>query len=63
MGAQVRNDGATGEFDKMNFAHSASMKSVFSGVFGMNSFRENQLQVINAALLGHDCFVLMPTGQ
>jgi len=35
---------------------------VFRSTFGLHDFRPNQLETINAALLGHDCFVLMPTG-
>jgi RecQ family ATP-dependent DNA helicase len=31
-------------------------------VFKLNSFRQNQLESVNAALAGKDCFVLMPTG-
>ncbi|KAM7363739.1 recQ-like DNA helicase Blm [Cochliomyia hominivorax] len=56
------NDGITGEFDGLNFEHSDRMMQVLRYQFGLKSFRPNQLQVINAALLGHDCFVLMPTG-
>ncbi|XP_065093126.1 recQ-like DNA helicase Blm isoform X2 [Ochlerotatus camptorhynchus] len=58
----VRNDGLSGEFDGMNHPHSEQMKIVFHETFGLRSYRPNQLQVINATLLGHDCFVLMPTG-
>jgi hypothetical protein len=60
--AGVKNDGTTGEFDGFNFPHSTEMKLIFSETFGLKSFRPNQLQVINATLQQHDCFVLMPTG-
>lgn len=58
----MRNDCASGEFDGLNFPHSKELLKMFHQKFGLKSFRPNQLQVINAALLGYDCFVLMPTG-
>ncbi|KAF4522459.1 hypothetical protein B566_EDAN002543 [Ephemera danica] len=58
----VRNDGATGEFSGYNFPHSAELKKVFRERFGLHNFRPNQVEAINAALLGNDCFILMPTG-
>ncbi|CAK1542004.1 unnamed protein product [Leptosia nina] len=60
--AGTKNDGITGEFDGLNYPHSSLMMEMFKEKFGLKSFRPNQLQVINATLLGHDCFVLMPTG-
>lgn len=44
------------------FEHSQQLQSVFRRTFGLHNFRPNQLETINAAMLGHDCFVLMPTG-
>ncbi|KAA0194506.1 hypothetical protein HAZT_HAZT005099 [Hyalella azteca] len=55
----VRNDGPTGEFSGMNYPHT---KLMLHKCFGLRRFRENQKEIVNAALLGKDCFVLMPTG-
>ena len=60
--AGVKNDATTGEFDGNNFPHSAEMQMYFQHKFGLKSYRSNQLQAINAVLLGFDCFILMPTG-
>ncbi|CAG5074141.1 Similar to Blm: Bloom syndrome protein homolog (Drosophila melanogaster) [Cotesia congregata] len=57
----IQNAGLTKEFDR-EYPHSAELKKLFRTKFGLISFRPNQLQVMNAALTGHDCFVLMPTG-
>ena len=58
----VRNDGGSGEFDGFNFSHSKDLLTTFRNLFGLQEFRPNQLQAINASLLNHDCFILMPTG-
>ncbi|KOX69173.1 Bloom syndrome protein like protein [Melipona quadrifasciata] len=57
-----KNDGVSGEFDGLTYPHSREMLKVFRQKFGLYSFRPNQLQAINAVILGFDCFVLMPTG-
>ncbi|KAL2093005.1 hypothetical protein ACEWY4_010317 [Coilia grayii] len=49
-------------FRGFNFPHSAEMMKIFHKRFGLHQFRFNQLEAINATLLGEDTFVLMPTG-
>ncbi|NXW62620.1 BLM protein, partial [Eurystomus gularis] len=49
-------------FRGVRFSHSEAMMNIFHKKFGLHSFRTNQLEAINAALLGEDCFILMPTG-
>ncbi|XP_009870914.1 PREDICTED: Bloom syndrome protein [Apaloderma vittatum] len=56
------NNPALERFRGMKFPHSEEMMAVFHRKFGLHSFRTNQLEAINAALLGEDCFILMPTG-
>ncbi|CAI9742264.1 syndrome homolog isoform X1 [Octopus vulgaris] len=54
--------GTSSEFDGFHFPHSDDMLTMFRQVFGLKKFRGCQLQAINASLLNHDCFILMPTG-
>ncbi|CAG2221408.1 BLM [Mytilus edulis] len=60
--AQKKRDDENKVFDNCNFPHCKDMMKIFTTVFGLRSFRQNQLAAINAALLGNDCFILMPTG-
>ncbi|XP_055349321.1 recQ-like DNA helicase blm-1 [Paramacrobiotus metropolitanus] len=56
-----RDDGSSGRYEK-DFSHTPKMRAVFKATFGLRTFRTNQLQAVNAACLGEDCFILMPTG-
>ncbi|XP_029523850.2 recQ-like DNA helicase BLM isoform X1 [Oncorhynchus nerka] len=49
-------------FRGFNFPHCPEMMKIFHKRFGLHQFRFNQLEAINATLLGQDTFVLMPTG-
>ncbi|XP_025198118.1 Bloom syndrome protein homolog [Melanaphis sacchari] len=50
------------EFIKTDYNFSWELLAVFKKTFGLRHFRPNQFEAINAALLGHNCFILMPTG-
>ncbi|NXQ89451.1 BLM protein, partial [Nyctibius grandis] len=56
------NNPALERFRGVKFSHSGEMMNIFHKKFGLHCFRTNQLEAINAALLGEDCFILMPTG-
>ncbi|NXR47058.1 BLM protein, partial [Hippolais icterina] len=58
----VVHNPALERFRGMKFPHSAEMMNIFHKKFGLHCFRTNQLEAINAALLGEDSFILMPTG-
>ena len=58
-----KDDGGDPYYNRRDFEHSSEMFSSFHAMFGLNSFRKNQLPAINAALLSEDTFILMPTGQ
>ncbi|XP_074956974.1 recQ-like DNA helicase BLM isoform X2 [Phalacrocorax aristotelis] len=58
----LANNPALERFRGMKFSHSEEMMNIFHKKFGLHYFRTNQLEAINAALLGEDCFILMPTG-
>ena len=44
------------------YEHSEQLYATLRSRFGLREFRTNQREAMNAAMLGHDCFILMPTG-
>lgn len=47
---------------RKEFEWSQKLDELKTSAFGISSFRENQLEVINCALSGNDVFCIMPTG-
>ncbi|MBN3307863.1 BLM protein, partial [Amia calva] len=60
--AKLTRNPAHDRFRGYSFPHSGEMMKIFHKKFGLHQFRTNQLEAINATLLGEDTFVLMPTG-
>ncbi|XP_011503226.1 PREDICTED: Bloom syndrome protein homolog [Ceratosolen solmsi marchali] len=58
----IQNDSIGRKFNNLDFPHCREMLNIFRMKFGLHQFRPNQLSAINAAILGYDCFILMPTG-
>jgi RecQ family ATP-dependent DNA helicase len=57
-----QNDGCDPELKRTDYPHSNQMFHYFRNIFKLENFRKNQLEVMNATLLSHDVFCLMPTG-
>ncbi|KAG2389637.1 hypothetical protein C9374_014197 [Naegleria lovaniensis] len=67
MRSQTQSEHASTSHDNSyyaneNFEWSRELKSTLKEVFGINSFRNLQLEAINATLSGRDVFIIMPTG-
>ena len=52
----------TTNWSRRDFAWSRVVEQQNREIFGHTSFRKNQLEIVNAIMAGHDCFILMPTG-
>eukprot|EP00299_Pterocystis_sp_00344_P010171 c4484_g1_i1.p1 GENE.c4484_g1_i1~~c4484_g1_i1.p1 ORF type:complete len:1045 (-),score=217.50 c4484_g1_i1:12-2999(-) len=47
---------------RTDFPWSQECQRILREVWGLNTFRKNQREVINGLMCGMDCFVIMPTG-
>lgn len=50
------------DWSRSDFTWSNEVRMKLNRVFKYHNFRTNQLEIVNAIMAGHDCFVLMPTG-
>ena len=51
------------DWERRRFAWSERLDVARTEVFGLSSYRQDQLAVINATMSGHDCLLIMPTGE
>ena len=58
----TKNQGNEAALQRTDYHFSKEMLTCLKNTFAIHNFRPNQLPAINAAMLGKDCFVLMPTG-
>ena len=56
------NSSHKAKYLKRDYPFSEKLFFTFYNVFGLKSFRKNQLECMNAAMLNEDIFILMPTG-
>ena len=59
---ECKNQGNEAALQRTDYDFSENMSRCLRTKFAIHNFRPNQLPAINAAMLGKDCFVLMPTG-
>ena len=59
---ECKNQGNEASLQRTDYNFSDNMLRCLRTTFAIHNFRPNQLPAINAAMLGKDCFVLMPTG-
>lgn len=57
-----QNHGTHSDLKGYDFPFSKRLMENFKNIYKLECFRHNQLECINAAMTGQDCFVLMPTG-
>ncbi|CAH0381815.1 unnamed protein product [Bemisia tabaci] len=60
--ADTPNDGLCSEFKSTKHPFSSRIMHSLKTTFGLHKFRQNQLEAVNAIMLGHDCLIIMPTG-
>jgi bloom syndrome protein len=53
---------STKQWSNREFPWTSEVMMINRKIFAHRSFRENQIEIINAVLSGYDVFVLMPTG-
>ncbi|XP_022785199.1 Bloom syndrome protein homolog isoform X2 [Stylophora pistillata] len=58
----IPNNGNDDDLKRRDLPYHREMWKILKNVYNIRSLRTNQLEAINAAMMKHDCFILMPTG-